>query len=64
MGLLWLLVQGYFSNIQLGAFAAHFMPVAANNPVVFVAPFIFEGLVMMCVIAVGNVFVMLCEKLG
>jgi cbb3-type cytochrome oxidase subunit 3 len=60
---LWLVIHNRFFDTAIGVFVVHMMPMAANNLAVFVTPFIFESLMIMACVAVGNIAVMIVHKL-
>jgi hypothetical protein len=58
MVVVWLLVHNRFFDTAIGVFVVHMMPLSANNPLVFLTPFIFEGIMIVACVALGNLTVL------
>ena len=58
MVVVWLLVHNRFFDTAIGVFVVHMMPLSANNPLVFLTPFVFEGAMIIACVALGNLTVL------
>jgi hypothetical protein len=63
MVFIWLLIHNQFFDTAIGAFVVHMMPLSSNNIAVFITPFIFESLMIIICVAVGNIAVMGLHKI-